>query len=350
MSYLDRIKTIPHLKSIIYTFAFSVLAGFLATLINMPLPWMLGPLIGTMILSFAGFKMVVSKKMRSSSRFLIGILLGSTFSAETLSRVSEWPLSLSILLLSTVVIILVSTFYLIHVAKFDRLTALSASLPGALSTIPAISIQLGADPKRVVLPHLIRITLIVMLVPTFYSWWQNTPLTSPSGVAGGYDMWGTNLWVIFCAIPGWYVAKLLRLPIPELTGSMMVTAGFALMGYPLSFPDWLFALTFILLGSAIGVRVYGMKILEFFKTGKHAFASTALTLLVTLCSASLIYVFTDIEFHIIMLAVMPGGIAEMTILAAVLGVDPVFVAFHQISRSLLLNLGAPFIIQYFGAK
>lgn len=350
MSYLDRLKAIPNLKPILYTFAFSVAAGFVATLIEMPLAWMLGPLIGTMVLSFAGFKMVVSKGMRTSSRFLVGVLLGTTFSVETLSRVSEWPLSLGILLLGTAGIILTSTLYLMYVAKFDRLTALSASLPGALATIPAISIQLGADPKRVVLPHLVRVTLIVMLVPTFYSWWQNTPLTSPSGVSDGYDMLGTNLWVIVFAIPGWMLAKLLRLPIPELTGSMIVTAGFALMGYPLGLPDWLFALTFILLGSAIGVRFYGMKILEFFKTGKHAFVSTGLTLAVTLCSASLIYMLSDIEFHIILLAVMPGGIAEMTILAAVLGVDPVFVAFHQISRSLLLNLGAPFIIQYFGIK
>lgn len=344
----SRVKAIP--TAVFYTFLFSLFAGFMASLINMPLAWMLGPLLGTMMLSLAGFKMVVSKSMRTSSRFMIGVLLGATFSTETLSRLSEWPFSLGILLIGTAGMTLISTLYLFHIAKFDRVTALSASIPGALASVPAVAVQFGADPKRLIIPHLIRVTLIVVLVPILYSWWQNTPITSPSGVSGGYDFWGTHLWVITLAVPGWYLAKQLRLPIPELTGSMLVTAGFALSGYQLTLPDWLYALTFILLGSAIGVRFYGMKLLDLLHTGKHALVSTGLILSITLASAGLIYVISDVEFHVILLAVMPGGIAEMTILAAVLGVDPVFVAFHQIIRSLLLNLGVPWIIQYFGIK
>lgn len=330
------------------TLSICIAAGWVATWLRLPLPWMLGPLITTMILSLFKMKLHIPESMKVTSRYLVGTLLGATITMETFSRVFEWPISLAILLLGTFLITLFCTFYLFYVARFDRITALSASLPGALSTIPAISIQLGADPKRVVMPHLIRVTLIVMLVPPLYAWWQDASLVNPSGSAGGYDFMGTNLWVILLALPGWWVAKQFHFPIPELTGPMMVTAVCSLLGYQLVLPDWLFALTFLLLGSAIGVRFYAMQFWQFLHTGKHAVATTAINIIVTLGSALLILQFTNLEFHVVLLAVMPGGIAEMTILAAVLGVDPVFVAFHQIVRSLVLNLGAPFIIQRFG--
>lgn len=336
------------IKTTAITLVICVVAGWVATLLRLPLPWMLGPLITTMVLSLAKMKLHIPNPMKVTSRYLVGTILGATVTLETLSRVAEWPISLAILLTGTVLITLLCSFYLFFVARFDRITALSASLPGALSTIPAVSIELGADPKRVVMPHLIRITLIVMLVPPLYAWWQGASLVSPSGAAGGYDLMGTHLWVIALALPGWWLAKLLRFPIPELTGPMMATAACSLLGYQLVLPDWLFALTFLLLGSAIGIRFYGMQIWHFINTGKHAVVTTVINIIVTLGSTLLILQFTDLEFHVVLLAVMPGGIAEMTILAAVLGVDPVFVAFHQIVRSLLLNLGAPFIIQRFG--
>jgi uncharacterized membrane protein AbrB (regulator of aidB expression) len=43
-----------------------------------------------------------------------------------------------------------------------------------------------------------------------------------------------------------------------------------------------------------------------------------------------------------LLALAPGGIGEMAILAVALNIDPVFVAFHHLLRMVTLMIIAPF--------
>lgn len=338
----------PKLWIITTSLGIGLVAGLIATYIQMPLPWMLGPLIATMVISLYGKKLIIPGSMRTGSRYMVGAILGATVTVETLRRVPEWPVSLVALLVGAVMITVLCTAYLYRVAGYDRMSALSASLPGAISTIPMVAIALGADARRVVMPHLLRVTLIVMIVPPLYSWWQGVSLVNPSGAGNGFDWWGDHLWILVLALPGWWLARWLRFPIPELTGPMLIAAACSLSGYRLVLPDWLFALTFLVLGSAIGVRFFGMSLGLLASVGRHALICTVITLSITLIVAWGIHILAGFDFHIVLLAVMPGGIAEMTILAAALGVDPVFVAFHQIVRSMLLNLVAPYVIQWFG--
>jgi len=337
-------------KVVILSLSVSVVAGFFARLINLPLPWMLGPLIVTMVISLWGVKLIIPTSLRKSSRLMIGVILGATVTMETLHRILDWPISLSMLLAGVLIITLVCSLYLYRVAGYDRITSLSASLPGAISTIPMIAIELGADPRRVILPHLLRVTLIVMFVPFVFSWWQGISLVSLGGEEVAFDWWGENLWVLLVALPVWWAASKFRLPIPELTGPMLAAVLCSLLGYRLLLPDWLFAATFLVLGAGIGIRFFGMTLSHLANNSRHAFVCTLITLAITLLIAWAICHLTSFEFHVILLAIMPGGIAEMTMLATVLGVDPVFVAFHQIFRSMLLNLMSPYVISRFGSK
>lgn len=326
-----------------------LIAGMLASLAKVPLPWMLGPLGAAMIASLFGIKLNIPAQLRNGSRSMVGLILGATVTMETLDRVHEWPLSLLLLVLGATLITALSSLYFFYIARFDRLTSVSASLPGAISSIPLVAIQMGANPRQVVLPHLFRITLIVLLVPPLFAAWQGIELDVRSN---GFELdpWGKNLWILLTVPPAWLLAKLIRFPIPELTGPLFTSAALSLAGYQLGLPDWLFALTFILLGSSIGVRFYGMPWQMLIGTGRHALVGTFLTLAISAFVAFGIHHLMGVPLPVALLAVTPGGIAEMAILAAALGVDPVFVAFHQIFRSILLNLLSPFLLQQFGGK
>lgn len=337
------------LPAVLLTLGLGLIAGMVASALNVPLPWMLGPLGATMLLSLFGVKLSVPARLKSGSRSMVGLILGATVTLETLGRVHEWPLSLILLVLGAILITVLCSLYFFYVARFDRLTAVSASLPGAISTIPMVAIQMGADSRQVVLPHLFRVTLIVLLVPPLFAAWQGIDLGARSN-GFDFDLWGENLWILLTVAPAWMLAKVLRFPIPELTGPLFAAAVLSLAGYQLSLPDWLFALTFIVLGSSIGIRFYGMSWRMLVGTGRHALVGTFLTLGISAMVAFGIHVLVGVPLPVALLSVTPGGIAEMAILAAALGVDPVFVAFHQIFRSILLNLLSPFLLRRFGGQ
>lgn len=326
----------------------SLLLGFtggaVAAWFDLPLAWMLGALIFTMVLSLSGVEISIPKHFKTSCRMAVGVILGAAVTPETLSRVGEWPISLALVVAGVMLMALLSTLYYRHVAKFDTLTSVSASLPGAISSIPMIAIEMGADPKKMVLPHLFRITLIILLIPPLFTFWQGSDPGQVSVADESIDWWGEHLWVLVLVPAAWYLGRLIRLPIPELTGPMILAAGLSLGGFSVTLPDWLFAATFVVLGSAIGSRFYRMPMSTLFGTGRHALVGNLVTLATTGVVALVIHWVTGVPLPVALLAVVPGGIAEMAILATVLGVDPVFVTFHQIFRSVLINSIAPFIL------
>ena len=318
--------------------------GAIAAWFDLPLAWMLGALIFTMVLSLGGVEISLPKSFKTSCRMMVGVILGASVTPETLSRVGEWPLSLALVVTGICVMAALSTLYYRYVARFDMLTSVSASLPGAISTIPMIAMQMGADPKKMVLPHLFRITLIILIIPPLFTLWQGNPAGQLGPADNGIDWWGENIWLLLIVPGAWYLGRLIRLPIPELTGPMMLAAVLSLWGYGIVLPDWLFAVTFVVLGASIGGRFYRMKLSILFGIGRHALAGNIVTLLTTGLVALVIHWVAGVPLPVALLAVVPGGIAEMAILATALGVDPVFVTFHQIFRSVLINSIAPFLL------
>jgi len=128
---------------------------------------------------------------------------------------------------------------------------------------------------------------------------------------------------------------------------MILAGALGMAGFKLALPAWLFAAVFIVLGSSIGARFRTVTSRLLVDLGRHSLVGTAVSLgCVALLAWPLSHV-ADVPMHVALLAVAPGGIAEMAALAAVLGVDPVFVTFHQAFRSVILHSAAPFLLNRF---
>jgi uncharacterized membrane protein AbrB (regulator of aidB expression) len=74
---------------------------------------------------------------------------------------------------------------------------------------------------------------------------------------------------------------------------------------------------------------------------RNAFAATAALLAVTLVTAALVYALTGLPFASLVLAFSPGGLAEMSLIALALDIDPAFVATHHVVRIFLVVVLAP---------
>jgi uncharacterized protein len=327
------------------TAAIGITGGAIATYLGVPLSWMLGALLATAIVALADVRLSVPKILKLVSRIFIGLILGASINAETFARIGQWPASMTLMVLGMIAVTALTALYYNRVAGLDRLTATSASLPGGLSSITAIAIEKGALAAPTVMGQLFRLTAIVVLIPMLYGFWLGKPTTLP--IPRGEAFWlGQNLWIVGLSLPGYWLARRVWLPSPDLLGPMILAAGLGLAGYTLILPTWLFALVFIVLGAAIGSRFRGITARMMATLGLHSMVATVLTLgLVALLAVPLANV-ADVPIYVALLALAPGGIAEMVILAIVLGVDPVFVTFHQALRSILLNSTAPFVLSW----
>jgi len=347
---MKHIKPQNNRQIVLRSLSIGLAGGIVGWLIKMPLAWMLGPMLLTIIVSLAGVKCCIPSSMSKIFKGIVGIILGTAINTETVERIVDWPVSIGMVALGILLTSAVVSLYYRRIAKFDLMTSAAAALPGSITSLPAIAINMGAHPQRTILPQLLRVALVVTCVPPIYLTWQGIPsfvepeLTEPQA---SMLFWvGEELWILLFAPLGWYIAQLIKIPVPQMLGPMLITAGFTLAGFEVQLPVWLIGTAFLVLGTGIGARFYGMPFKTVFTTGRHALAGTLLGFAGIAIVGVLIHSVTGVPLPVAMLAVTPGGIAEMALLAAALGVDPVFVTFHQVTRTVVLNFVAPFIFNW----
>lgn len=338
-----------HGKTFATTAAVAILSGATATWAGMPVPWLLGALFGTAGLALAGVRMALPRPVKPLTHAAIGLILGASITPETFTRAAQWPLSLAVMSVGMIIVTCAAAIYYTRIAGYDRLTAAASSLTGGLTNVVSIAIDLGAHPASTVIGQLFRLTAVVVILPLGYTIWLGTapdlPRVTPMLVQSG-----ANLWVILLAWPAYALANRLHLPVADMMGPLLASAVCAMYGQALVLPVWSVAAVFAAVGALIGIRFDGLHAASLMRTGGHAAMAT---LILLACSALLAYPFgklAGVPYHVALLAVAPGGVAEIAILATILGMDPVFVTFHQIFRNVMLNALAPVVLSRMRCK
>jgi membrane AbrB-like protein len=315
-----------------------LLGGLTFYWLNVPLAWMLGPLLANLVVSMAGMPVGIRPRLRGWFLGGLGVILGGQASQDTLSQASNWPASLAILSLGVILIIFGVSFYFRKVAGFDKASSWFSAVPGAMTSMILMGGQAGGDERKITLAHALRLTFVVLLVPSLF-WLFFTP---PDAASNPLYQEPENLWLLLGIAPAWWLGRKLRLPTPEFTAPLFMSVGAALSGHAFAGTQVLVAATFLILGGSIGARFYGTRWSEIFWLGKHALGATVVALSLAAFSAGIMHWLLDIPFATALLTMTPGGIGEMAMVALALGVDPVFIAAHHLFRILALMLLIPF--------
>lgn len=325
------------------TAAVAFSCGTVAWYAGLPVPWMLGALFGTAAFAIGGVRLAVPSALKTAAHACIGLILGAAIDPDTFARAAQWPQSLMVLLVGMILMSVAAALYYIRVAGFDRLTATAASLTGGLSHVVTLAIQLGANPAGTVIGQLLRLTAVVTILPFAYTLWLGAP-DDPVQIKDAGTGTGSHLWILLLGWPAFLLARRCRLPVPDMIGPMLVSAACAMLGYTLVLPAWLFATVFVVVGAVIGAQFYGFAPRSLVRIGGHGVVATGILLAGSALVAYPLGLVAGVPFHVALLAVAPGGVAEIAILATILGVDPVFVTFHQVFRNIVLNAAAPFVL------
>ncbi|WP_177203577.1 AbrB family transcriptional regulator [Marinospirillum celere] len=319
-----------------------LLGGLVFHWLQIPLAWMLGPLLANLLVSLYGLPVGIKPRIRAVFLGSLGMVLGGQTSQETLQQASSWPASLALLSLGVLLIIFGVAYYFRKVAGFDKASAWFSAVPGAMTSMILIGGQAGGDERKIALAHALRLTFVVLLVPSLFWLFYTAPDVDENPLFQSTE----NLWLLLGIFPAWWLGKQLRLPTPEFTAPLFMSVAAALAGYPFSGGPYLVAATFMVLGGSIGARFYGMPIKEILWLGKHALGATLVALVMASFAAFLMVWLLGLPFPTALLTMTPGGIGEMAMVALALGIDPVFIAAHHLFRILALMLLIPFFFPF----
>ncbi|PCF94444.1 AbrB family transcriptional regulator [Vreelandella nigrificans] len=324
-------------KALVASLGVGAVGGVLFQLMGLPLAWMLGPLIANLLLSARGVNVGVPEPLRNVFLAVMGLVLGSQVTPELAQRVLDWPVSSVLLLLGVAASTAVAAAWYRR-CGFDPVSAWFGAAPGAMTAMIMLGDKCGGDPQRIAIAQSLRIVLVILFLPPLF--WAFEGGEGQLGPADTVLAHGWMLLTIPLLLP---LGRWLRIPSAALLTPLLMAAllsGFNLAS--LTLPSWGMNLMLWVLGSAIGSRFQGMtrRLL-----GRYLWQSgfaTLLALMVLAFFAELIHQALGVGRDVALLALAPGGIGEMAILAVALNIDPVFVAFHHLLRMITLMIVAPF--------
>lgn len=332
------------------TLAIGAVGGYCGYRLGIPLGWLLGAMVATIPLSIAGLDMRSFKKPRLVMIAVIGLMVGSAFTPEVAARIPEWWPSLLGVWLYVVIVALVSIVVCWRIGRMTPATAASAAMPGGLSEMVIIGPALGADVRSVSLVHGTRLVVLIAMTPTLLTIFGLIGSGAGEGVNRAID-WLPHVSVVdvtllaACAIVGYFAAKRLKLPAGNLTGPLILSALVHVTGLTdAHIPDPLLAAAQIVIGSVIGQHFAGIE-------RRVLLTGLLLGALLTVFAMALAGVFAlgferllDVPFAIGLLALVPGGLPEMSLIAITLNADPAFVGLHHLARVVLILMTAPILI------
>ena len=109
------------------------------------------------------------------------------------------------------------------------------------------------------------------------------------------------------------------------------------MGISVNLESGIVALLQVAIGANIGRRFKGTKLKEIKPLLLFAFLPTLILMCFIILFALLLSYFSGQTFITALLAVAPGGIGEMGLLAILVGADQAFVTVHQLTRLIIVS-------------
>jgi membrane AbrB-like protein len=323
------------------------LAGALGALwLNIPVPWMIGPVTATALLQLSGLDLSVPPPARPFGQWAIGTGLGLYFTPVVFAELLHY--APAILVGATFALILgtLTGRVLAKLAGIDAGTAYFAAMPGGASEMVNLAERFGSRVDRVAAAHSLRIILVVLVVPAAFvlsgvHGFDNRGLAHHS-----YNPMGL-LALALASAAGAMAWRRLNQPNPWVVGPLLVVAALTGAGVELSsLPHAISAVGQLCIGVSLGCRFTP----EFFRTAPRFVAAVMITtvgmLVIAAGFGALLGWLSGLPIAPVVLGTAPGGIAEMCITAQALQLGvPLVTSFHVIRMLAVVVLCGPLYVR-----
>ena len=338
-------------KKFLTVILISVPSAIVADFFNIPLAWMIGPMIAASLMALSGFQVLMPRIALSSILIILGLHIGNYIDQNLLNQMINWIWTTVIMLLYIIVSILVVSKYLQKFSDYNEKTSIFSAAPGALGPLMILAEYEKSDLSQVATAHLIRLIIIITLFPfIIVSLYPAEALELEK-----FDYMSQNHWnlvlLIIASLFFIYFFDKAKVPAALLSGTLVASGIlqiFDIASYKL--PDASINFCLLILGASVGCRFANKTFKEVANNSLHGLVATILLVLLGLAAAFIATFFVDNNFLTLILSFCPGGIYEVAVIAIAFDLEPDFVAFHHIIRLLMILFVVPIILKLISKK
>jgi membrane AbrB-like protein len=326
-----------------------VLAGGTATWLGLPVAWLVGPMLASLLLALRGRPPAPHPPLVFTAvQAVIGVTLSAAFTTEALAPISDHWLAISLSVGAVLVVSLLAGVVLAKVTALDPATAALGTVPGGASGMVAMSEDLGADARLVAFMQYARLVIVILTISVLAQQVgaDGPPATEALTQAPGSPLAIRYALALTVAVSGAWLGLRLRIPAGALVGALVVGLVPALLDLgPVTWPPFVLPLAYLLLGARVGAR-FDAAVMR--QIGGLLPAVLGFIVGLSLVCAGLgwlLHEVSGIDLLSALLATSPGGIDAATIAALDTGANVALVLAVQIARLLVMVLAGPFLVR-----
>ena len=333
-------------KKFILVILISIPSAIVADYFNIPLAWMLGPMIITSIAALSGLKVKMPKLALSGILIILGLHIGNYIDQNLFNQMINWIWTSVIMFVYIIVCILVVSKYLQKYSGYGQKASIFSAAPGALGPLMILAEHEKTDLSQVATSHLIRLIIIITVIPFII---VNNTITETL-ILDEFNYTAQNhlnlIILIITSMIFIFIFDKIRIPAALLSGTLFASGLLQITdvaSYKL--PDASINFCLLILGASVGCRFAEKTVKEIANNSLHGLVATTILVLLGLLAAYIATFFVDTNFLTLILSFSPGGIYEVAVIAIAYDLEPDFVAFHHIIRLLMILFTVPIILR-----
>jgi uncharacterized protein len=324
----------------------AALGGLVFHWLGVPAAWLSGAAIGATLWGLSGKAVPMPRALADAAMLVSGAAMGAAVTPAAIAAMGRYPGSLVLLVIGVFAISAASTAWLMRISGWRRADAVLASVPGALSTVLAVAADRKAEVASIAIVQNFRLFVLIALLPSLVVLTgdggntgaligEGLPIESPGGMAV-ILLGGLLLGIVF---------KQLKVAAPILLGATVMSS----VSHGTEFvtgviPPVIATGGLVLIGLFIAERFRDVQRSTLKRALMAALGSFTTGMIVAALFAALAAWLAGVSFANGLVAFAPGGLEAMTVLALILGLDPLYVGIHHLVRFLGIGLVLPFLI------
>lgn len=324
------------------------LGGLLFHSLGVPAAWLSGSAIAVVLWGLTGWAVLMPKALTDLAMLVSGATMGAAVTPAAIGAISRYPASLLLLVIGVVAISAGSAFWLTRVSGWRKDDAVLASVPGALSTVMAVAADRNASVGPIAIVQNMRLFALIALLPSAI-------VLSGSGVHTGaligqglpIESPGSMAFVLLGGLAIGTLLARLNVAAPILLGATLVsTISHATEFASGVIPPVIATMGLVLIGIFIAERFRNLDPATIRPALVAGLSSFVIGMGIAAAFAILASWASGVTFADSLIAFAPGGLEAMTVLALILGLDPLYVGIHHLVRFVGIGLTVPFVVAW----
>ncbi|MFL4996816.1 MAG: AbrB family transcriptional regulator [Microvirga sp.] len=326
----------------------AALGGLVFHGLGVPAAWLSGSAIAATLWGLTGWAVPLPKALADAAMLTSGAAMGAAVSPAAIAAMGRYPGSLILLVIGVVAISAASTAWLTRMSGWRKADAVLASVPGALSTVLAVAADRNAEVASIAIVQNFRLFVLIALLPSLVVVTggggnggaligEGLPIESPEGMA----------FILLGGLALGTVFNRLKVAAPILLGATIVSSvSHGTEWVTGVIPPVIATGGLVLIGLFIAERFRNLQRSTLRRALVAALGSFTVGMVVAALFAGVAAWLAGVSFANGLVAFAPGGLEAMTVLALILGLDPLYVGIHHLVRFLGIGLVLPLLIAW----